>query len=214
MKILAGLMLATSLVACSQQAADEPAAAAPTETAEEFVARVNAELAELGKENAAAFWVRATYITEDTAILATAASARYAKWHSETVQQALAFEDHELDATTRRALDLLKLGTSAPSPNDAAKRNELAAISTELEGIYNTGQYCREDGECLYGSDLEQKLATGRDYDELLDYCAGWRSVAAPMRDKYARFVELANEGAAELGYTNVGEMWRSNYDM
>ena len=34
------------------------------------------------------------------------------------------------------------------------------------------------------------------------------------MRDKYARFVELANEGAAELGYGNVGEMWRTNYDM
>jgi peptidyl-dipeptidase A len=213
-KILAGLLLATSIVACSQQATDEPAAAAPTETAEEFVARANAELAELGRENAAAFWVRATYITEDTAILATAASARYAKWHSETVQAALAYDDHELDATTRRALDLLKLGTSAPAPGDPAKRNELAEISTELDGIYNTGQYCRDDGECLYGSDLEQKMATGRDYDELLEYWAGWRDVAVPMRDKYARFVELANEGAAELGYANVGEMWRSNYDM
>jgi peptidyl-dipeptidase A len=212
---LAGAWLVTLLVACSPQAPEEPAAAAaPAETAEEFVARVNAELEELGKELSAAAWVRATYITEDTAVLATAASARYAKWHSETVQAALAFNDVELDASTRRAIERLKLGTSAPAPGDPAKRNELAALSTELEGIYNTGQYCRDDGECLYGSDLEQRMATARDYDDLLDYWSGWRSVAAPMRDKYVRFVELANEGAVELGYANVGEMWRSNYDM
>jgi peptidyl-dipeptidase A len=212
---LAGAWLVTLLVACSPQAPEEPAAAAaPAETAEEFVARVNAELEELGKELSAAAWVRATYITEDTAVLATTASARYAKWHSETVQAALAFNDVELDASTRRAIERLKLGTSAPAPGDPAKRNELAALSTELEGIYNTGQYCRDDGECLYGSDLEQRMATARDYDDLLDYWSGWRSVAAPMRDKYVRFVELANEGAVELGYANVGEMWRSNYDM
>ena len=202
---------------CGQAGEEETSSqevTAPTETAAEFVDRVNAELEELGKELYAAAWVRATYITEDTAILATAANARYAKWHSETVQQALAYEDQELDPSTRRALNLLKLGTSAPAPGDPAKRNELAAISTELEGIYNTGQYCRDDGECLYGSDLEQRMATARDYDELLDYWSGWRSVAAPMREKYVRFVELANEGAAELGYADVGEMWRSNYDM
>jgi peptidyl-dipeptidase A len=215
-KIFASLALAGLFAACSQQEApDEPVTeAAPTETAEEFVARVNAELEELSKELYAAAWVRATYITEDTAVLATAANARYAKWHSETVKAALAYEDQELDASTRRAIELLKLGTSAPAPSDPAKRNELASLSTELEGIYNTGQYCRDDGECFYGSDLEQKLATGRDYDELLEYWTGWRDVAVPMRDKYTRFVELANEGAAELGYANVGEMWRSNYDM
>jgi peptidyl-dipeptidase A len=34
------------------------------------------------------------------------------------------------------------------------------------------------------------------------------------MRGKYQRFVELANEGAGELGYANLGEMWRDGYDM
>jgi peptidyl-dipeptidase A len=34
------------------------------------------------------------------------------------------------------------------------------------------------------------------------------------MRDKYQRFVELSNEGAREIGYADVGELWRSNYDM
>ena len=214
-KLFAGVALASTLAACSQQASEEPAAAAaPTESAEEFVARVNDELVDIGREGAAAQWVRSTYITGDTAIIAAAASERYAKWHSETVQQALAYENVELDASTRRGLDLLKLGTSAPSPNDAAKRKELAEITTELEGIYGAGKYCRSDNDCLSGPELEQLMRDARDYDELLEYWVGWREVARPMRDKYARFVELANEGAAELGYGNVGEMWRSNYDM
>jgi peptidyl-dipeptidase A len=34
------------------------------------------------------------------------------------------------------------------------------------------------------------------------------------MRPKYERFVELSNEGAKELGFTDVGDMWRSKYDM
>jgi len=53
-----------------------------------------------------------------------------------------------------------------------------------------------------------------RDYDELLDAWVGWRTVSPPMRDRYERFVEIANEGAKELGYGDLGEMWRSGYDM
>lgn len=34
------------------------------------------------------------------------------------------------------------------------------------------------------------------------------------MRADYQRFAELINEGAKELGYADVGEMWRSGYDM
>jgi peptidyl-dipeptidase A len=34
------------------------------------------------------------------------------------------------------------------------------------------------------------------------------------MRDRYTRFVALANEGARGLGFADAGAMWRSNYDM
>ena len=34
------------------------------------------------------------------------------------------------------------------------------------------------------------------------------------MRKDYARFVELANKGAKELGFADTGAMWRSKYDM
>ncbi len=213
-KIFAGLALASLFVACSERAVEEPAAAAPAESAEAFVARANQEAAELGREMGAAEWVRSTYITGDTAILAAANAERYAKWHGEMVQASLAYDDQELDAPTRRALELLKLSTSAPAPNDPAKRKEISTLSTDMEGLYGAGVYCRSDNDCISGTELELRMQEVRDYDELLEYWEGWRRISVPMRDKFARFAELANEGAAELGYANLGEMWRANYDM
>ena len=212
--LAAGLGLVLILSACGQQDTGESPATMSTETADEFVARVTAELAELGREREAAEWVRATYITLDTAVIASAASEDYAEWHSDRVKQAMQYEGQDLDAKTRRSINLLKLNTSAPSPADAAKRKELAAITTDIEGMYGAGKYCRSDNNCISGSELEQLMADTRDYDELLEYWSGWRKIAVPMRDKYARFVDLANEGARELGYNDLGQMWRSNYDM
>jgi peptidyl-dipeptidase A len=57
-------------------------------------------------------------------------------------------------------------------------------------------------------------LATSRVLDELVEAWRGWHSIAAPMRNKYVRYVELANEGAREIGYEDVGGLWRSGYDM
>ena len=213
-KTVASVLLVISIGACSDQATEEAAVAAPAESAEEFVARANAELTELNREGGAASWVRSTYITGDTAIIAAASDERYAKWHSGMVQQALAYAGQELAPETQRAIDLLKLGTSLPTPNDAAKRKELTLIATELKGMYGAGQFCRNDSDCISGSELEGLMQTTRDYDELAEYWIGWRSIAPPMREKYQRYVELANEGAAELGYGDLGEMWRAGYDM
>ncbi|MCH9694869.1 MAG: M2 family metallopeptidase [Gammaproteobacteria bacterium] len=206
--------IALILSGCAQKTAEEEISAAPAETAQEFIDRANAELKELGKEVGAANWVRSTYITGDTAIIASAASEKYAKWHGGMVQQALKYDGQQLDAKTQRAIDLLKLGTSLPTPNDADKRKELTSIATDLGGMYGAGKYCRNDDDCLTGSELEGLMQTSKDYDELLEYWTGWRTIAPPMREKYERYVELANEGAAELGYTDLGEMWRAGFDM
>jgi peptidyl-dipeptidase A len=214
LKSFAGVLLVITLAACSQQAPNEAVSAAPTETAEEFVARVNEELRELRREGRAAGWVRATYITADTAILSSLSRERYAKWHGETVEAAMAYDDQELSPETRRAIDLLKLGTSLPTPKDAARRRELTEIATELTGIYGAGKYCRSDDDCISGTDLELKMQQSRNYDELLELWEGWREIALPMRDKFERYVELANEGAGTLGYDNLGEMWRAGFDM
>ena len=57
-------------------------------------------------------------------------------------------------------------------------------------------------------------LATSRDPEELKRAWIGWHAVGAPMRQRYARLVELGNKGSSELGYSDVGVIWRSMYDM
>ncbi len=212
--------VALLLSACGQpqgEQASVPARSAqeaPAETADEFVARINEELTELRRETGAAGWVRSTYITEDTALLRSRARERYAAWHSDAVKQAMQYDNQVLTPETQRAIDLLKLGTSLPSPSAPDKRRELTQIATDMRGIYGAGKYCRSGGDCLGGAELETLMQTSRDYDELLDAWQGWRTIAPPMRDMYARYVELANEGARELGYADLGAMWRAKYDM
>jgi peptidyl-dipeptidase A len=62
--------------------------------------------------------------------------------------------------------------------------------------------------------DVSSIMARSRDPEELTKLWVGWHAVGAPMRDKYARFMELQNTGARELGYRDTGELWRAGYDM
>jgi peptidyl-dipeptidase A len=214
-----GLPLLLALAACGKSPEPESAPAARSndgggETAEEFLARANREYADLWKESSAADWVMSTYITQDTQLLSSTAAERYGAWHSAIVKQAMQFDGKELAPEAQRAINLLKLGISKPAPDDPVKRKELTQIASKLEGDYGAGKYCDDSGECRSLPELEDVLAESRDYDELLDAWQGWRTTSRKMREPYARFVELANEGAAELGYEDLGEMWRAGYDM
>jgi peptidyl-dipeptidase A len=58
-------------------------------------------------------------------------------------------------------------------------------------------------------------MGTVRDPEDLKEMWTSWHSnVGRPMRADYARMVEIANQGAKELGYSDVGAMWRSQYDL
>jgi peptidyl-dipeptidase A len=39
-------------------------------------------------------------------------------------------------------------------------------------------------------------------------------NVGRPMRADYIRLIDIANQGAKELGFSDTGAMWRSRYDM
>ena len=216
-KIFLLIAVACLLGACSRTD-DAGGPSGPTsatiETAEEFVGRFNTEYRDWWRELNAANWLNATYINEDSGIVKALAYERYAAWHSAMVKEAMRYDDQDLDATTRRALDLLKGSAEMVAPDDDAKRKELSTILADLRGMYGAGQYCRNADECFGGSDVEGLMQTSKDYDDLLEYWVGWRSIAPPMREKYERFVELSNEGAIEFGHDDLGKLWQSKYDM
>ncbi|HZF37927.1 MAG TPA: M2 family metallopeptidase, partial [Blastocatellia bacterium] len=106
-------------------------------------------------------------------------------------------------------------------PSNPAEREELTRIAVGMESSYGKFEYCPEQGaqsgeakKCLSLGDLETIMAESRNPEELKKAWTGWHKVSPQYRKDYARFVDLANKGAREMGFKDVGAMWRSNYDM
>ncbi|HUG04119.1 MAG TPA: M2 family metallopeptidase [Steroidobacteraceae bacterium] len=184
-------------------------------TADEFVARANGELLEIGKESARAGWVQLTYITPDTEALAAKATEREQAVFAKVIAESKAFDGDSMSEESTRAIALLRLALDAPAPDDPAKRAELAELETRLTSMYGAGKYCPSGPEsCRNIDQISATLASSRDWDEQLEAWTGWHTISPPMRKDYQRFVELANEGARGLGFDDLGELWRAGYDM
>ena len=211
--LLAALAVLT-LNSCSQNT-EVPPVTIETETADEFVARINREMADMSLADGTTEWLWATHISYDTGYLVELSRQKMASWHSKTLTESLTFDGQPMLPATRRAIDLLKLQIENPAPPAAEKQLELSKLAVEIEGMYGAGEYCPEDGSaCLSGAELEELMGETRDYNEALDYWLGWRKVSAPMREPFTRLVELTNEGAQSMGYTDLGQLWQSAYDM
>jgi peptidyl-dipeptidase A len=187
--------------------------------AESWMVATEADLLAAARESAQASWVEETYINDDTEALSARARARFLARKNRAVQEARRFDGLEdMPPDLQRKLKLLKLNGS---PTDPKLLAEMTRVSGALDGMYGKGKYCRRkagtvDGktECLGIDEIDQLMAKSRDPIELQDLWVGWHKVGAPMRDKYARLVELKNQGAREFGFKDTGDLWRSGYDM
>lgn len=209
-----------ALTACEAEIAIDTTDSAQTEKpltkqdANAFIAKAEQELSELYLESSRAEWIYANFITHDTSALSAEVNRKMTESVVRLANQAAQFDDLALDYDARRKLNKLKLALTLPAPQDAEKTAQLSTIVAELGGLYGKGKYCKDDGSCLSLGDMTAKMATSRDYNELLDLWQGWRQISKPMRPLYEQQVTLTNEGAKELGYADTGAMWRSKYDM
>jgi peptidyl-dipeptidase A len=192
----------------------EAAAAVPTAAdAIAFVATAETRLAALSEEAARIQWSRATNITYDTMWLESRINAEYTELQVELANGAARFNDVEVPADVRRKLNLLRLGIVLPAPNRPGAASELAEITTRLDSTYATGKF-EYQGRQITLEEASALLATTRDPAEARALYEGWRTISPVMAPDYARMVEIANEGAAELGFADTGAMWRAGYDM
>ena len=201
--------------AAPRRAAARPARAPTVAEANAFVARAERELGEFSVINNRAQWVNATYITDDTDALAahfgtigTEMGVRYAT-------EAARYQNVPgLSADTRRKLNILRNGLTLAAPTTAGAAAELNRISTDLGSQYGRGRGTM-NGETLTGNEIEARMGTNRNPDQLREMWTSWNNnVGSPMRAPYQRMVEIANQGARQLGFADTGAMWRSKYDM
>jgi peptidyl-dipeptidase A len=184
--------------------------------AAKFVADAEGKLAAVNVVQQRASWVAENFITFDTQNIAAQANEQLINLGVDLAKQAARFDSvPNLPYDVRRKLDLIKLALTTPGPSDPVKTAEMAKIGASLDAAYGAGKYCPKPNECY---DIEAVTKVVADMkqppEKRLEYWKGWHLISRPMKKDYARFVELTNEGARELGYANAGELWRSNYDM
>ncbi|MFV0645628.1 MAG: M2 family metallopeptidase [Sphingomonadaceae bacterium] len=161
-------------------------------------------------------WVNATYITDDTDMLAARSGAIGTQKAVRYALDAARLKDIDgLDYDTARMLDILRYNITLPAATREGAAEELSTISTRLASQYGKGKGTL-NGKPVNGSDIEAEMGnldhTPAEYAEMWE---SWHNnVGAPMHDDYARMVAIANEGAIELGFDDVGSMWRAGYDM
>jgi peptidyl-dipeptidase A len=197
--------------------AQKRTSATPTvDEAQRFVADAERRLKDLSIRSSRADWINRTYITNDTETLSAEALTEMTSAITDLAKASRRFDGLKLPYDVSRKITLLRLALVLPAPDNPTERDELTRIAVSMRSQFSKGQYCpngRAD-KCLSLGDMEQILATSRDPEELKRVWIGWRTVAPAYRNDYRRFVDIANKGAREMGFKDVGAMWRSKYDM
>ena len=208
--------------------ASDATAPATVEEARAFVDQVERELRELWVARDRAHWVAQTYITPDTEALRAGHEAETAAYVTRKAHEAQRFAGLSLLADVARKLHLLVVTQEIPAPSDPLKAKELAGTLAAMDGAYGEGKFCPPKGSkltpflallptgetCLHLDDLDGVLQKSRDAGVLTEAWNAWYETARRQRDRYVKFVAEANEGARELGFPDVGALWRSNFDM
>ena len=224
MKLLVSVSSAALALAClaatpaaAQAPATAPAARALTAAdADAFIAAVEKDLFDYSVEASQVNWVNSTYITEDTDALAAKINAVGTEKTVKYALEAAKFAQVPgLSYDTKRKLDILRNGIVLPAPTTPGAAERANDIQTRLQSAYGKGKGTLK-GKPISGSDIEAEM--GELNHTPAEYAEMWTSwhdnVGAPMKKDYVELVGIANQGAKELGFADVGAMWRSNYDM
>jgi len=209
--LIAGLTIAGC--ATTNEGTAGPRGAPTVAEAEAFVAAAETELRERSEHEARTSWVYNNFITYDTERLLERSDAEGTEARVRLASGAARFANVELPADLRRKIDLLRLSLVLPAPQTEGAAQQLAQITTRLSSRYSTGRIDYQ-GQQVALDTLEVSMGTERNPARLEEMWTKWHAVATPMAGDYAQMVEIANQGARDLGFADVGQMWLSNYDM
>ncbi|NNU15619.1 M2 family metallopeptidase [Parvularcula sp. ZS-1/3] len=210
-KLLSALLVGTAIL----MPLDASAQRATKANAEKFLSEAEERLSEIGEEASRIAWLRATYINYDSSWLEAKISAEYTELAVELANEASRYDRIRGKLTPQqvRKLDILKQSITLPAPTTDGAAARLAEITTRLDNTYATGTI-ELDGETIPQNRTETLMRELKDPAKLEEVWTKWRENSKPMKDDYIAMVDIANEGARELGYSDLGQMWRSNYDM
>ncbi|WP_339333644.1 M2 family metallopeptidase [uncultured Maricaulis sp.] len=197
-------------------AAPDTGAAAPTVAdAAQFLSDAEDELRAFSEFGSRTAWVQNNFITYDTNWLLERMSTQGTEMSVRLATETARYNDLDLTTEMSRKMNVLRAGITLPAPSDSAAAARLSELTTRMGSAYSTG-LMEIDGEMVDHNELENIMRTSRDPEFLSHVWSGWRDSYGPeqMATDYAEMVEIANAGARDLGFSDLAEMWLSNYDM
>ncbi len=222
-RLITASIVALMFAACGGSDNSKPVATAATAAdAQKFIDEVNATVLKLAIEQQQAGWVSENFITEDTEAMGAKANQAFIDATVRYAKEAVRFDKADVAPELRRQLNLLKVALVTAAPADPKLSEEMTKIMSSMTGEYGKGKWCPDqstsgfskEANCLDVGGVTEVLAQSRDPKRLKEAWEGWQTISPKMRPEYARFVELANAGAKELGFSDSGAMWRAKYDM
>ena len=181
---------------------------------EEFLANVESENKKDGPVIYSASWISSNFITYDSQKVIADYGTKYTLKSLERSREAASFDGLDTSKENQRMLSILKSSFVMPPPLDEVLASELSEITTSLEAMYGSGEYCFDDKECYDLEAFESIIDNSRDPEELLRAWEGWHEIGKPMKPMYMRMVDIGNQGSVDLGYEGLSDLWFSKYDM
>ena len=209
-KLFLLIAIAAIVTACSQTSEQSTS----ENDLEVFLEKIEKDNLSEGPVVSSAYWIGSNFITHDSQKIVADYSKRYTLKSLENSRIASNFNDLKTSDSNRRKLELLKSSFVMPPPLDENLASELSAISTKLEAMYGSGEYCYEDDSCYDLEAFEKIIDNSRNPEDLLMAWNGWHEIGKPMKPMYMRMVEIGNQGSRDLGYSGLDDLWFSKYDM
>ena len=181
---------------------------------EEFLANVESENKKDGPVIYSASWISSNFITYDSQKVIADYGTKYTLKSLERSREAASFDGLDTSKENQRMLNILKSSFVMPPPLDEELASELSEITTSLEAMYGSGEYCFDGEECYDLEAFESIIDNSRDPKELLRAWEGWHEIGKPMKPMYMRMVDIGNQGSVDLGYEGLSDLWFSKYDM
>ena len=180
-----------------------------------FLEAAEARLLETSTDANRADWVYQTHITEDTEQLSARALARLIAETTDLARRSTHFRSEDLSPVESRKFRLLRLSLPLVAPGDPHDSEELTRRTIAMSSTFARGRYAPHGtSDPLDLQALSRILEENRNPTVLEDVWTGWHRIGRAIRPDFQRYVELANRGAFELGFSDLGAMWRSKYDM
>lgn len=186
------------------------------DAARDFLTDYNSTAEMVFFETYTASWDYVTNLTDCHQKKEVEASLKTAAFSKRSAMRAREFDDviESFPEDVQRLLGFISdIGVAALDNDTVQEYNEILG---EMNKIYSSTPVCRPDdpSDCLHlEPGLGQIMATSTDWDELVWAWKGFRdAVGIPNKPLFARYVDIANQGARANGYGDLGDSWRSAY--